>query len=201
MASEVRLKATQLKGRPITWAQLSLESVEDLRGLMRRNRWAAEMLLTLISKMDPGSGGVVVASRETLRELLGCSMPTVERALRVIIAEGWAQRIRVGGANALAINSRVAWVGPRGDLAQAVFSATVIASRSEQDAIALNPPPARPVPILRPGEEPLLIGPGQEPPSQPELAGIAPLAAMSGDPVQAELEARGQQRLTLDDEA
>ena len=191
MSSGVRLKATQSIGRPITWAQINLEASEDLRGLMRRNRWAAELVLALIERMEPGGGGVVVCSRETMRELLGCSMPTVDRALKTIITEGWAQRIKVGGASALAINSRVAWIGPRGDLAQAVFSATVIASRSEQDAIALNPPPAT-HPVMLIGEEALLQGPGQEPPSQPDLEGIPPVVATS---IQAELEARGQLRL------
>ena len=152
MASTVRLKATQVTGRPITWAQINLAASEDLRGLMRRNRWAAELVLAFIERMEPGGGGVVVASRQTMREILGCSMPTVERALRTIINEGWAQRIRIGGANALAINARVAWVGPRGDLPQAVFSATVIASRAEQDAIALDPPPVRAVPFVRRGK-------------------------------------------------
>ena len=98
-------------GRPITWAQINLEAAEDLRGLMRRNGKAAELILALIERMVPGGGGVVVCSRETMRELLGCSMPTVERALRTIVTEGWAQRIRVGGAHALAINSRVAGLG------------------------------------------------------------------------------------------
>ena len=73
MASGVRLKATQMTGRPITWAQLNLEAAEDLRGLMRRNRWAAELMLTLITRMEPGGAGVVVCSRETMRELLGCN--------------------------------------------------------------------------------------------------------------------------------
>lgn len=191
MASGVRLKATQVMGRPITWAQLNLEAAEDLRGLMRRNRWAAELMLTLITRMEPGGAGVVVCSRETMRELLGCSMPTVERALRLIIEEGWAQRIRVGGAHALAINSRVAWVGPRGDLSQAVFSATVIASRAEQDAIALNPPPMRPIPVMRTGDEPLMVGRGQAPPSQPDLDGMPPVVATLSDD-QDKLEQRGQ---------
>lgn len=215
MSSDVRLKATQVTGRPITWAQINLAASEDLRGLMRRNRWAAELVLAFIERMEPGGGGVVVASRETMREILGCSMPTVDRALRTIVDEGWAQRIRIGGTPALAINSRVAWVGPRGDLPQAVFSATVIASRAEQDAIALNPPPVRVVPFVRRGEEPLPMGQGLDPPSEPELAGVPLVVATEADPKtgeisdpwahlrglpleqiqQAELEARGQLRI------
>lgn len=195
MASNVRLKATQVTGRPITWAQLNLEASEDLRGLMRRNRWAAELVLALIEKMEPGGGGVVICSRETMRELLDCSMPTIDRALKTIVTEGWAQRIRIGGTPALAINSRVAWIGSRGALPHAVFSATVIASRSEQDAISLNPPPIRYIPVMYRGDEPLIDGDGLEPPSQPELNGIPPVVAYHD-----ELEARGQQRLNIDPE-
>ena len=116
MSSGTRIKASQKIGRPITWAQLNLEAAEDLRGLVMRNRWAAALVLALIERMDASGGGVVVCSRETMKELLQCSMPTVDRALKVIIEEGWAQRIKIGRANALAINSRVAWVGSRGDL-------------------------------------------------------------------------------------
>ena len=177
MTSDLRLKATRMMGGPITWAQLNLKAAEDLCGLMRRNRWAAELVLTLITRMEPGGAGVVVASRETMRELLGCSMPTVDRAMRIIIDEGWAQRIKIGGAHALAINSRVAWIGPRGDLPHAVFAATVIASRAEQDALALDPPPMRTVPVMRPDEQPLMVGPGQPPPSQPDLDGMPPVVA------------------------
>lgn len=191
MSSAVRLKATQTIGRPITWAQLNLEAAEDLRGLMRRNRWAAELVLALIERMEPGGGGVVVCSRETMRELLECSMPTVDRALKTIITEGWAQRIKVGGASALAINSRVAWVGARGDLHQAVFAATVIASRSEQDAFSLNPPPMRPIPVMRAGDEPIMVGRGQTPPSQPDLAGVPPVVATQPDPETGEIRAIG----------
>lgn len=177
MSSDVRLKATHAIGRPITWAQLNLDAAEDLRGLMRRNRWSAELILCLIQKMEPGAGGVVLVSRETMKELLGCSMPTVDRALKTIITEGWAQRIKVGGASALAINHRVAWIGPRGDIQHAVFGATVIASRSEQDAIALDPPPMRPIPMMHSGEVPLMVGLGMKPPSQPDLDGIPPVVA------------------------
>jgi hypothetical protein len=187
------LKASQMKGGAITWAQLNLAASEDLRGLMRRNRSAAELVLALIERMQPGAGGVVVVSRQAMTEILECSMPTVERALRILIEEGWVQRIKIGGAHALAINHRVAWVGSRGDIQHAVFGATVIASRSEQDALSLNPPPIRAIPVMRRSEIPLMDGPGQEPPSQPDLDGVPPVVAY-----QSELEQRGQLRLNVD---
>jgi DNA-binding transcriptional MocR family regulator len=169
------LKVTRKMGQPITehqhFAMVELEALEGLGDLIKRAPKAAQLAVALIRRMQSGSGGVVVCSRETMRELLGCSMPTVERALRLLMEEGWVQRIRIGGANALAINHRVAWIGNRGEIQHAVFGATVIASRSEQDAMALNPPPMKNLPILRAGEELLPFGDGLEPPSQQELDG------------------------------
>lgn len=189
-SSSVRLKASQTTSRPITWAQLNLAASEDLRGLIGRQPKAAQLVLALIERMSPGGGGVVVVSRAAMAEIISSSLPTIDRAIKTLSEEGWVQRIRIGGAFALAINYRVAWVGSRDDIQHAVFGATVIASRSEQDAMGLTPPPIRYVPILRSDEIPLMSGPGLDPPSQPDLGGIPPTVAY-----QAYLEARGQQRL------
>ena len=189
-SSSVRLKATSAIGRPITWAQLNLAASEDLRGLIGRQPKAAQLVLALIEKMEPGGGGVVVASRTAMAELIGSSLPTVDRALRLLTEEGWIQRMRIGGAFAMAINYRVAWIGTRKNIEHAVFGATVIASRSEQDQIAMAPPAMRHMPMMRPDEIPLIDGDGMDPPSQPELDGMPPVVAY-----QNELESRGQQRL------
>lgn len=192
----VMLKASKVTGQPITehahFAMVELRALEAMTELNARAPKSVSLLLALIRRMSPGSAGVVVCSRETMRELLGVSMPTVERALRVLINEGWVQRIRIGGAHALAINSRVAWIGPRGQLQHAVFEATVIASRTEQDAIALEPPPLRQVPVVMPGEIPLGVGPGLDPPSQPELADMEPPAAVTGSGADLDPEAQAQ---------
>ena len=91
--SQTRLKASQMMRRPITWTQISLEASEDLRGLIGREPKAAQLVLALIEQMEPGGGGIVVASRTTMAELIGASVPTVARALRVLMNEGWVQRI------------------------------------------------------------------------------------------------------------
>lgn len=185
---QMMLKAKQVMGQSIThFAMVELQALEGLGSLVRTHPKAAELMLTLIRQMPPGSGGVVVCSRQAMREMLDCSMPTVERALRVLIDGGWVQRMRIGSAHALAINQRVAWVGSRGNIQHAVFSATVIASRTEQDAMALTPPPARNVPILSPGEQALAVGLGEDPPSQPELDGVHPMVAFQIDPETGEI--------------
>lgn len=156
-AKKLMLKATQATGEPITgaahFAMIELTALEGIQGLINRAPQAARLLVSLIRRMSPGSAGVVVISREAMREILGVSMPTVERALRVLITEGWVHRIRIGSASALAINRQVAWIGPRGEIQHAVFDATVIASRSEQDEFGLNPPPLQRVPVFAPGED------------------------------------------------
>lgn len=196
------LKATQKMGRPITphahFAMVELAALEGLGNLIPRAPKSAQLLVSLIRHMSPGSGGVVVVSRETMRELLGCSMPTVERALRLLIEEGWVQRIRIGGAHALAINRRIAWMGSRGQIQHAVFDATVIASRAEQDALSLEPPPMRSVPIVGAGEDVISFGDGEDPPSQQLLEGIEPTAKSADEQYRAELERQGQQRLPED---
>lgn len=195
-------RVKQVKGQPITnahFAMVELHALEGLSGLVRSHPKAAELMLMLIRQMPPGSGGVVVCSRETMAEMLGCSLPTIYRALNVLIDDGWVQRMRVGSAHALAVNHQVAWVGPRGDIQHAVFSATVIASRTEQDEKGLNPPPLRSVPILSPGEVGLPVGPGETPPSQPGLGGIDGPAFVTGDAAErAALEVRGQMRIDQD---
>lgn len=172
--------------------------------MIGRHPMAAQLILALIEKMQPGGGGVVVASRTAMGELIGASIATVRRALAVLIEEGWVQRIRIGGVSALAINYRVAWVGPRSDIQHAVFGATVIASRTEQDQMSLAPPPIRHVPMLHPDDIPLMVGPGSDPPSQPDLDGMPPVVAtmadadgVISDEHMARLEAAGQRRLDV----
>lgn len=174
-------------------------ALHNLDQLMQEDMQAARMIVSLIRLMEPGSGGVVVASNKTLQSLLGISESTVKRALRTLIAGHWVQRMRIAGAHALAINRAVAWVGPRGDLSHAVFGATVIASREEQDAIALDPGELRQIPMAHPSELVLPHGVEPPPPSQPGLVGVEPAVARTravDDAADREaLEARGQQRL------
>jgi hypothetical protein len=159
------------------FAMIEKVALHNLDQLMQEDMQAARLVMSLIRLMEPGSGGIVVASNKSLQELLGVSESTVARALRTLVKGNWVQRIRVAGAHALAINTTVAWVGPRGQMEHAVFQATVVASRSEQDEYALNPGELKKIPVAHPTEAVLPVG-ETEPPAQELIPGTEQVARM-----------------------
>lgn len=191
-------------GEPITkvihpgqahFAMIEKEALFNLDVLMQTDMQAARLVMSLVRLLEPGSGGIVVVDRATLAELLKVSVPTVQRALKTLVEGNWVQRIKVGSAYALAINEAVAWVGPRGDKQHAVFTATVIASRSAQDAATLAGTKPKKIPLAHPGESVLAVGDEPEPPSQGLIEGTEPVALTGDAAERAELEQRGQMRI------
>ena len=175
----------------MTFSMIEKQALLDMDQLIAKEPTAARVLNHLIRLTEPGSGGVVIISRATLGKMLRVSDPTVGRAIRVLVEGSWIQRMRVGGAYALAVNRSVAWTGPRGKMDHAVFNAVVVASREEQSEDALASPDLRRVPTIAPGE--LLIPVGEvTPPAQELIPGTEPVLT-----TQAKLEARGQQRLEI----
>lgn len=160
------------------FAMIEKVALHNLDQLMQEDMQAARLVMSLIRLMEPGSGGIVVASNKSLQELLGVSESTIARALRTLVKGHWVQRIRVAGAHALAINKAVAWVGPRGQMEHAVFSATVVASRSEQDAAGIDPGQLRQLPVALQDETVLPVG-SSEPPAQELIPGTEQVARLS----------------------
>ena len=202
---------------PAHFAMVEKQALANLDELMQQDMNAARLMVSLIRLMEPGSGGVVVISRKAMQELLGVSESTVKRCIRALVTGKWVHRLRIGGAYALAINSAIAWVGPREKLHHAVFRATVIAAASEQDDHGIDPGELRQLPMSRPGEYVLPTGEAT-PPAQEAIPGTEfappagadlpnPFAGMTQDQIDAErtriyqagLEARGQ--LRIDQEA
>lgn len=182
-----------------TWVQTERAAHEAWAQLVRTNQRAAALLHVLVANMDQQAA--VVASRSTLAKLVGYSEATVKRAVADLRADRWIEVVQLGGkggVNAYVVNSRVAWADSRDRLATAAFTARVLASRDEQDRIETSE--LRRIPTLYPGEQQLPTGPGEDPPSQPSIPGMEPdLPALEGDAAErAELERRGQRRLTED---
>lgn len=145
------------------WARLS----------MRKPR-AAALAHHLVAKM--GHQNAVVVSQAVLAKLMGCSVETVKRAVRDLVAEQWIQVVRIGKGKeaAYVVNDRVAWGQPRDELRLSVFSAAVVADFDDQDEALLGNAELRRIPTLYPGERQLPIGPSEDPPSQPSIPGMEP---------------------------
>lgn len=142
-----------------------------------------------------GEQNALVISQLLLSKKLGVSTKTISTAIKDLAAGNWIQVVSIGKGKecAYVVNDRVAWDKPRDKLSLSIFSATVVSDAAEQ--AELDGPPLRRIPVLFPGERQLPTGPGEEPPSQPSIPGMEPdLPSIH----QAELEARGQQRLTLE---
>ena len=153
-----------------------------------------------------GEKNAVVISQKTLAKMLGVTDRTVRSAIADLVAQRWISVVKLNGpgtVSAYVVNDRVAWGERRDNLPLSVFSATVVADQEDQEGALLGHGELRRIPSLYPGEMQLPSGPGQEPPSQPNLDGMEP-DLPSIDPKtgeihghQSELEARGQQRLEV----
>jgi len=166
-----------------TWVQTERAAHEAWSRLVMANGRAAALLHLLVAKM--GERNAVVVSRGTLASLMGCSEATVKRAVRDLREDRWIETVSLGGkggVNAYVVNCKVAWQQDRNQKHLAVFDATIVASRDEQEPESLQDTSVlREIPTVRPGELQLPTGPGEEPPSQPSLYGLEPdLPAVGG---------------------
>ncbi|WP_244294673.1 helix-turn-helix domain-containing protein [Pannonibacter sp. P2PFMT1] len=123
-----------------------------------------------------GHQNAVVIPQGVLAKLMGCSVDTVQRAVRDLVAEKWISVVRLGRGKeaAYVVNDRVAWGQSRDQLRLSVFSAAVVADYEDQDEALLGHGDLRRIPTLYPGEQQLPAGPGEDPPSQPAIPGLEP---------------------------
>lgn len=124
-----------------------------------------------------GEHNAVVASYQVLAEISGLSVSTIRRAIAALIEGNWIEVRRLGPSstvNAYVLNDRVAWTRARNDLRYSLFSATVLASETEQEdrGILGHQEPLRKLP--KTGETQLPTGSGLPPVSQPFFEGLEP---------------------------
>ena len=159
------------------WVQVPRRSMEALAVLMSRNPSAARLLLQMTARM--GSHNAFVASNKALCDLTGLSLATIKRSLSALQEGRWISILRLGPTGtvrAIVINDQVAWHGPREGLRHSLFSAAVLISEEEQDAIELarNSGPPLEIPAIYRGELQIPTGEGLPPPTQPPLEGLEP---------------------------
>lgn len=152
---------------------------------------AAALMHVLCAKM--GHQNAIVMSQSVMAKLMDCSVETIKRAVRDLVAERWIQVVRIGKGkeSAYVVNDRVAWGQPRDQLRLSVFSAAVVADFDDQEEALLGHGDLRKIPTLFPGERQLPTGEGEDPPSQQALPDMEPdlpaIRAGSVDPETGEI--------------
>lgn len=136
---------------------------------------AASALLHMLAA-HVSDQNAVVASQATLAKLMGASISTVKRALKVLEQGNWIEVAQIGASgtvNAYVLNSRVAWIEGRDRLQYARLRADVLLTSEEQPtSVTQDRPPLERLPRL--GEVQIPAGSGLPPPSQPFLVGMEP---------------------------
>lgn len=162
------------KSKPGQWVQTERKTHEAWASLVMRKPRAAALAHHLVAQM--GHQNAVVIPQGVLAKLMGCSVDTVQRAVRDLVAEKWISVVRLGRGKeaAYVVNDRVAWGQSRDQLRLSVFSAAVVADYEDQDEALLGHGDLRRIPTLYPGEQQMPAGPGEDPPSQPAIPGLEP---------------------------
>ena len=186
------------------WVQTERKAHEVWAKFTLQKQTASALMHYMCAYM--GDQNALVISQAVLAKRLGVSTRTVATAISDLAASQWIQVVRLGKGKecAYVVNDRVAWDKPRGKLNLSLFSAQVVADADDQDE--LEGPDLKRIPVLFPGERQLPTGPGEDPPSQPALEGMETdlphIDQQTGEihGYRQELERRGQQRLSIEDE-
>jgi DNA-binding transcriptional regulator LsrR (DeoR family) len=152
------------------FVQLSKGYLQSMRKLSRKNPLASEILLYFVEHMGRTTNAVV-CSYKVLCEVTGVSRPTVARAIKVLKEDNWVDAVKIGNATAYCVNERAFWQAGRLERKFAIFSATVIASESEQDSDYHNKAKHRMthVPVIRDNDITSVMNENLPPPDQHEL--------------------------------
>jgi hypothetical protein len=179
-----------------TWVQTERKAHEAWADMIAKRPRAAQLMHRLVACM--GQQNAVVISQKLLAQMMGVTDRTVRNAIADLVADRWISVVKLNGPGTVAayvINDQVAWGEARQNLHTSVFSATVIADKSDQDSTLIGANLRR-IPTLFHGDRQLPTGDGEDPPSQPSIPGLEPdLPSIKTD-----FESRAQMPLNIDPE-
>ena len=152
------------------FVQYTRGHLKDLRSLARRSPAAWQVFTLLTERMNKSNA--IVISQATMAQILGYTRTTINSAVKLLERECWVQVVKIGQVNAYMINTKVVWRDHSGSGKRyAGFFAQVVAGEDEQshpiedwDNVEL-----RHVPVLMPGELPIIGNEELPPPDQGDL--------------------------------
>lgn len=126
-------QAEELAQKNHNFLQVQKRNLKEFRRLIDKSPVAAKLIFLLAEKMNRQNA--LMCSFKTLEEITGLSRATLSRAIAVLKKEQWINVLKVGSANAYIVNYNVFWQDSADKKnSHAVFGATIIASKSEQDS-------------------------------------------------------------------
>lgn len=157
-------KAAQRLPKNMDFVQVSRAELRAIADLGAKSALALDLLMVLAQSMDKQNA--VMISFKAMKQILGKSRPTLDRAVRLLREDKWIQVVKVGTANAYILNSAVFWTD-RGDKRHmASFGAQIVTTLEEQDKdLRANPNvKLKRVPTLVSKEERIVLGTDKLPP-------------------------------------
>ena len=106
-------------------------------------------------------------------KITGVSRPTVGRAIKLLKDDQWIDTVKIGNANAYCVNERVFWQAGKAGRNQrkyAIFSATVIASATDQESDFKKKQKLTYIPIIESSDIPTTGTDELPPPDQGDLS-------------------------------
>lgn len=147
----------------LDFVQLYKKELKQLRGLVRLNPTAAQILFLFVEKMNKQNA--IIMSFKTLEQITKKKRNTCSKAVKDLREANFINIIKIGNANAYVVNSNVFWSTDNAIKEKfAIFTATVVACGSDQDEdfedwsnIKLKQ-----IPIIFPGEKIIINGDNNE---------------------------------------
>jgi hypothetical protein len=142
----------------LDFVQLYKKELKQLRGLVKLNPTAAQILLVFVEKMNKQNA--VIMSYKTLEQITKKKRNTCSKAIKDLKESNFINVIKVGNANAYVINSNVFWSTDNSSKEKfSMFTATVVACGSDQDDDFedWSNVKLKQIPIIFPGEQMSLI--------------------------------------------
>jgi biotin operon repressor len=110
---------------------------QRVRELVDAYPLAAKLWLRLAEEIAGQTSGAVVASQDTLAEVLGCSVRSIQRATKMLEEKGALVRLRIGsGVYAYAMNPAEVWGSYRTAKEHAAFNTRTLVTRGSANLVA-----------------------------------------------------------------
>ncbi|HCE3706038.1 TPA: replication/maintenance protein RepL [Vibrio parahaemolyticus] len=151
------------------FVQVQKGHMKQWRELIQKQPLSAEIMFYFMEVMGRNTNAVV-CSYKTLQEVTGYSRPSVGRAIKTLKDMNWIDSVKVGSATAYAVNERIVWQSGKNQRRYAMFSATVVASESEQEkGFDENSHKIKHIPFVERTERVIVSNDELPPPDQQEL--------------------------------